>query len=56
MSPKRKRGGASCPCPKCGGSSRVSDTRRTKRAVRRQRRCANRKCGHEFATREAVHA
>jgi len=51
---KRARGGASAPCPKCGGPSHVEVTRRVEGTVRRSRRCTKKKCGHRFTTLEQV--
>ena len=51
---KRPRGGASVPCPRCGGPSAVSETRRLdeKRSVHRKRRC--RDCSHTFESEEVA--
>lgn len=49
---KRVRGGASLPCPSCGGPTRAVETRlMTKdRAVRRKRKCP--KCSRAFESEE----
>jgi len=48
---KRVRGGASIPCPRCKGPTRVLQTRRNPdRTVRRVRTCLN--CAIVFDTRE----
>ena len=58
---KRKRGGASMPCPICKSNSRVGKTRRINGQllnrfgsviVMRQRFCLNKK--HEFKTEERI--
>jgi transcriptional regulator NrdR family protein len=49
---KRSRGGASAPCPRCKGPTRVSDTRRSGEGVRRLRRCVAARCRHVFSTEE----
>jgi hypothetical protein len=49
---RRKRGGASVPCPQCGGSTEVVITRRSDRVVTRKRKC--KRCRHKFETREAA--
>ena len=49
---KRERGGASHPCPKCGGPTHVIITRRREEAVNRRRACLL--CDHEFGTREVA--
>lgn len=51
---KRPRGGASVPCPKCGGPSRVVDTRRSDKigSVQRKRLCIPK--GHSFESEETV--
>lgn len=49
----RRRGGASVPCPECGGDSRVVETRRVDdMTVRRTRACQT--CDHRFETRETI--
>ena len=49
---KRERGGASIPCPRCGGPTRVLQTRRnTDKTVRRERTCLV--CEIVFDTQEA---
>jgi transcriptional regulator NrdR family protein len=49
----RARGGAACPCPSCGGVTRVlRTTRRADEPVERRRQCVARKCGARFTTRE----
>ena len=55
MSPtKRKRGGASMRCPRCGEPSRVTDTRRVPnlRVIQRTRQCKG--CDASFLTEERV--
>lgn len=49
----RPRGGASAPCPKCGGPTHVEVTRRREDAVVRNRVCVRKRCGHKFMTSEA---
>ncbi len=53
-SKKRPRGGASVPCPKCGGPSRAIDTRRHKTTgkVLRNRECLD--CLKSFASEEVA--
>jgi hypothetical protein len=55
---KRKRGGASIPCPQCDTPSSVQVTRRsdTESApqVTRWRKCKKRSCAHEFRTTEKI--
>jgi len=50
---KRKRGGASVPCPRCGKDTQVIITRRLVEgeAVKRIRECSR---GHKFVTLECV--
>lgn len=48
----RLRGGASAPCPRCGGPSRVIVTRRLGDQISRRRECLARRCRHEFKTTE----
>jgi transcriptional regulator NrdR family protein len=50
----RKRGGASVPCPSCGGASKVVETRRALRfkLVARARECLS--CDRVFYTSERV--
>lgn len=48
----RKRGGASVPCPECGGPTHVVITRRLEDAVKRMRKCTKVRCGHQFSTTE----
>lgn len=51
--PKRPRGGASAPCPRCTSPSRVLDTRRGNNGtVTRTRRCNSVECAHTFVTHE----
>jgi len=51
MKHKKKRGGASIPCPICKGPTRVLQTRRNEDlTVRRERRCE--KCSLSFDTNE----
>jgi transcriptional regulator NrdR family protein len=38
-------------CPKCGGKTKVTDSRATDDKVYRKRMCSN--CNHEWATAEA---
>jgi len=48
---KRPRGGASIPCPRCKGPTRVLQTRRNiDKSVWRERNCP--KCEHVFDTLE----
>lgn len=47
----RPRGGASVPCPKCGASSKVLETRRQDASTSRWRVCSNKK-PHKFETEE----
>ncbi len=49
---KRPRGGASVPCPKCGGPSRAIETRRKKGKVVRNRECLE--CTKSFASEEVA--
>lgn len=69
---RKRRGGASFPCPRCEGPSRVLDTRRRGSpefptpadnstlpfppAVRRERRCSKKSCAHRFYTLEVTHS
>lgn len=48
----RARGGASCPCPRCKGDTRVLVTRRMDLLVQRQRECLG--CERRFVTYEKV--
>jgi len=50
---KRKRGGASMPCPECGSHSHVIITKRIDDKVERQRECLGRR-PHKFHTYEEV--
>lgn len=51
---KRPRGGASVPCPRCGGPSRVVETRRLDpmRTVHRKRKCVDN--NHSFESEEVA--
>lgn len=49
---RRKRGGASCLCPKCRGNSRVLLTRRADEHVWRKRQCVQKQCKEVFETEE----
>lgn len=51
---KKKRGGASHPCPECGSPTQVRTTRLREEGVVRNRQCTKRTCGHIFETTEAI--
>lgn len=44
------------PCPKCGSSSSVTETRALRGALRRRRRCENFTCDQRFTTYEVFAA
>lgn len=50
---RRKRGGATLPCPKCGGTTRVKETRRVdEQTIKRLRVCRARRCKTELISHE----
>ena len=49
---KRKRGGASVPCPKCGKPTHVRWTKLIEDTVIRERECLAKKCRTRFVTKE----
>lgn len=58
-SKKRRRGGATLPCPKCDAFTLVRETRREPERpheVWRRRQCRNPACRHEFTSTEKADA
>lgn len=49
---KRPRGGATYPCPHCGGPTHVLTTRKVEEGIRRRRKCRDFRCGSVFPTLE----